>query len=67
VINAPWHKSHPMPESATPQQRLRWHLAHAKACSCRTLTASMLRELRRLAQKPALKGRPASPHSRRAS
>jgi len=49
-----------MPAHAMPQQRLRWHLAHAKACGCRKLTASMLRELRRRAQKPAAKRRPAS-------
>ena len=60
MINATWHKGHPMPVRATPQQRLRWHLAHAKACGCRKPTASMLRELRRRAGKPASKGRPAS-------
>jgi hypothetical protein len=59
VINATWHKGHPMPAHATPLQRLRWHLAHAKACGCRKLTASMLRELRRRAQKSAAKERPA--------
>mgnify|MGYP007054664209 CR=1 FL=1 len=48
-----------MPAQATPPQRLRWHLAHAKACGCRKLTESMLRELRRGAQKPAAKQRPA--------
>jgi hypothetical protein len=51
MINAIWHKKHPMPSRATPQQRLRWHLAHAKACGCRKLSASMLKELRRRAQK----------------
>ncbi len=49
-----------MPEHAMPQQRLRWHLAHAKACGCRTLTASMLRELRHRARKPAATRRPFS-------
>ena len=60
MINATWHKGHPMPERPTPQQRLRWHLAHAKACGCRKLTASMLRELRRRARKPAATRRPLS-------
>jgi hypothetical protein len=51
VINATWHKSHPMPAHATPQQRLRWHVAHAKACGCRKLTAAMLQKLRLRARK----------------
>lgn len=46
MMNATWHTAHLMPAKATPQQRLRWHVAHAKACGCRKLTASM-RELRR--------------------
>jgi len=58
VINAAWHQSHRMPARATPQQRLRWHLAHAKACGCRKLTAAKLQELRRRAEKPAPKRRP---------
>ena len=52
MMNATWHKAHPMPARATPQQRLRWHVAHAKACGCRKLTVLMLRELRRRAKSP---------------
>ena len=55
MINATWHRGHPMPPRATPQQRLHWHLAHAKACGCRKLTAPMLRKLRERAQEAALK------------
>ncbi|MCM3881092.1 MAG: hypothetical protein ND807_13370 [Vicinamibacterales bacterium] len=51
MINATWHKQHRMPKGATPQQRLRWHVAHAKVCGCRNLTASTLRKLRQSAQK----------------
>jgi hypothetical protein len=47
AINASWHRKHPMPERPSPEQRLRWHLAHARACGCRKLSASFLRELRR--------------------
>jgi len=52
VINAEWHKRHPMPPRATARQRLKWHLDHARACGCRKLTAVMLRKLRSLAAKP---------------
>jgi hypothetical protein len=46
-MNATWHKKHRMPKNPTPQQRLDWHLAHAKACKCREMPASVLAELRR--------------------
>jgi hypothetical protein len=36
-----------MPARRTARQRLQWHLAHAKACGCRKLTAAMLKRLRR--------------------
>ncbi len=51
MLNATWHKAHPMPARATAQQRLRWHLAHAKACGCRKLTAAQLRKLKSEAEK----------------
>ena len=57
MLNEIWHKNHKMPPHATPQQRLRWHLAHAKACGCRKLTASNLGKLRLRAKKPASKRR----------
>lgn len=50
MINATWHKSHRMPRNATAKQRLEWHLAHAKVCGCRKLSAAMLKELRRRAK-----------------
>ncbi len=33
-INAAWHGKHPMPQRPTPEQRMRWHVEHAQACSC---------------------------------
>jgi hypothetical protein len=45
-INAAWHKAHRMPPRATLDQRVAWHLAHWKACACRTtLPASIVTEL----------------------
>ena len=35
VMNARWHDAHPMPPRATLDQRVAWHVAHAKACGCR--------------------------------
>lgn len=46
MINAVWHRTHRMAKNATAKQRLAWHLAHAKACGCRELTAAALKTLR---------------------
>jgi hypothetical protein len=46
-LNATWHKANRMPAKASLDQRIAWHLAHAKACSCRSLPAGILAELKR--------------------
>lgn len=46
-INAGWHALHPMPGNATLEQRIEWHLAHAKACRCREMPKSLVAELRK--------------------
>jgi hypothetical protein len=45
-VNATWHGRHPMPPKATLEQRIKWHLAHAKACGCREIPKTVLAELR---------------------
>ena len=37
-----WHAQNRMPKNATPQQRVEWHLEHAKHCACRPIPASVL-------------------------
>ena len=52
-INAVWHKANRMPERATLDQRVAWHLSHLRACACRTdLPATILTELRKRGIKP---------------
>ena len=34
-INAAWHKQNRMPENATIDQCIEWHLEHIKNCGCR--------------------------------
>jgi hypothetical protein len=46
-MNARWHKNHAMPKNPSLEQRLRWHVAHARACSCREIPRSVATELRR--------------------
>ena len=44
-MNNAWHRAHPMPPRATAAQRLAWHKAHAKACGCRPIPASLQHQL----------------------
>lgn len=46
-LNTKWHESHRMPPRATLDQRVKWHLAHAKACACRDMPAGIVAELKR--------------------
>lgn len=43
--NKLWHEEHRMPKNATVQQRIEWHVAHAKACGCRPIPPSILQLL----------------------
>lgn len=51
LINAEWHQKHVMPMGSTLSQRVTWHVAHAKACGCREIPATVVKELRRLGKK----------------
>jgi hypothetical protein len=46
-LNAAWHRQHPMPKNPTLAQRLRWHVAHAKACACREMPPAIKEALRK--------------------
>lgn len=41
ALDARWHEAHRMPRGATLSQRIAWHVAHAKACGCREMPASI--------------------------
>lgn len=59
MINAKWHKQHVMPMGSTLSQRVKWHVAHAKACGCREVPPTVLKELRRLGKEaPTRRGHP---------
>lgn len=68
MINAKWHKQHVMSMGSTLSQRVKWHVAHAKACGCRAVPPTVLKELRRLGKKaPNRRGYPARPTAGAAS
>ena len=46
-INAEWHAKHKMPKNATLNQRVKWHMEHARHCSCRPLEGEVLEEIKR--------------------
>jgi hypothetical protein len=44
-INAVWHNAHPMPKNPTLDQRIAWHVAHAKHCGCRPIAGKIRDEM----------------------
>jgi len=46
-LNAKWHADHVMPRNPTMDDRIRWHLAHARACGCRAMPESVRAAIRR--------------------
>ncbi|MGE5298226.1 MAG: hypothetical protein ACM3KM_03620 [Acidobacteriaceae bacterium] len=46
-INAKWHLAHKMPKNPTLDQRIKWHLGHAKNCQCRPLGGKILEEIKK--------------------
>ena len=47
-LNKEWHRAHPMPKNPTLQQRLEWHIEHAKNCSCREIPEKLKEEIKKL-------------------
>jgi hypothetical protein len=45
-MNAVWHKKHRMPAGATLEDRIEWHVAHASACACRAMPATIARAMK---------------------
>jgi len=46
-INKDWHAAHQMPEDPTTDQRIKWHIGHARNCSCRSLDGEIREEIKR--------------------
>jgi hypothetical protein len=36
-MNQPWHDQHPLDPKARLEERVRWHLVHARQCGCRPM------------------------------
>ena len=44
-INAKWHFANKMPKNPTLDQRVIWHVEHARNCQCRPLGGKILEEI----------------------
>lgn len=47
TLNKEWHLKHRMPAKATLEQRIAWHLEHAKHCSCRDIPEKLKEEIKK--------------------
>jgi hypothetical protein len=45
TLNKEWHLTHRMPANATLTQRIAWHIAHKKNCSCRDIPEKLKAEM----------------------
>lgn len=46
-INKTWHEQHKMPKNPSFDQRVEWHLAHQKNCSCRPISGKLAEEMKK--------------------
>ena len=46
-LNAAWHKENRMPENATVEQRIAWHIEHRKHCGCRDIPEKLKAEMKK--------------------
>ncbi len=46
-INAEWHLKNKMIKNPTLDERVVWHLAHSKNCTCRPLSGKILEEIKK--------------------
>ena len=46
-INKEWHETHRIPLNAKFEQRIEWHIEHAKYCVCREMPLKILEEIKK--------------------
>jgi hypothetical protein len=47
MINKEWHLANRMPKNPTLDQRIQWHVEHARHSKCRPLNGKMLEEIKK--------------------
>ncbi|WP_426440016.1 hypothetical protein [Bradyrhizobium genosp. P] len=48
ALNKEWHRQNRMPLRASREQRIKWHAAHAAACSCRPVPDTIKLDVEKL-------------------
>lgn len=46
-LNADWHAKHKMPKNPSLDQRVKWHMEHARHCSCHPLSGKIQEEVKK--------------------
>jgi hypothetical protein len=46
-INKEWHLANKMPKKASLDERIKWHVEHARNCKCRVLGGKILKEIQK--------------------
>jgi hypothetical protein len=46
-MNKEWHEQNVMPKNPSLEQRIQWHIAHAKVCKCREMPDLIRKEIRK--------------------
>lgn len=50
-LNREWHSQHPMPRNPTMDERIAWHIEHAKHCMCRKMPDTIEEEIKKRKKK----------------
>jgi hypothetical protein len=50
-LNKEWHQQHLMSTNATLDERIAWHIEHAKHCSCREMPDKIKEEIKKKKKK----------------
>ncbi len=45
-LNKEWHRANKMPRNPTLEQRMEWHIEHAKNCHCREMPEAIKRQIK---------------------
>ena len=46
-INKEWHLKNRMPKNPSIEERIAWHLGHAKNCGCRKIEGKIAEEMKK--------------------
>ena len=46
-LNKEWHEKNKMPKNPSFEQRVVWHLAHQKNCTCRPIPEKLAEEMKK--------------------